>query len=914
MISAESFEAGFASSLTPDIEITSIPAASWLPQVIGDWLPAAVDRQSADRPVAGRLAEALTDYELLCPSFELLPMLPVLLRLRELASASWRLLLIAHSPALYGLEWLAISPLLRAGDVVVAPTASAADIIELLCPAISRYVHVIPHPVPRLAMADRSQRAPTRLVSLTRIHPAKLLHRQLDALQVLHRAGHRELQLTIAGPLQDPAGRLLPYARTLMARAYRYRLDEHVYFPGAIVGSAAKAELLAGSDLLLNLSLTVEESFGKSIVEGQWTGLAAVVSDWNGLPETMGGAGAAIPLTDRGSQLDLSPEAAADAIQRLLDPPPDLAMIQDRATRSAPERVRARYLQALRAGPRDAGPSSARPGLLARTAPLTALSPAGLDRIINDDWPRRLAELTGTAPVGNSERELLAGIVFHGIRRPLELFMSGLQREPVEVGQVTAAPPVDNLRAALALGAAGRATASSLTACLGQLADANRRPEFTAAAGILPTLVEAVPAAIIIDLEATRLASSAGAALDRSLELGGLDTPYSAHRLLQLVMLARLAGRPAEALPLVQSWLADYPDEPSSPAVAAEGARLAITAGLVTAGSVTAGSVTAGSVTAGSVTAGSVTAGLVAAGSVAAGSVTAGSVASGGSASAVVVAPAVRQLITERAGQLLRIEPLGPRGRSVLVEAEQARLVVQPIDAQHDEQCYQDFFGQLAEHDSALSPALLAAVRDGDDLFAIFHYLPATAEPPVADDVLALLGRLRSGPLPPGERLERRWLDRLDTQLGAAAAGSAAQRYGERVAGLAGQLLVRLADSPPPGDPVLTHGDLSRPNLIGSGAHATLIDWEEFGPAAPGFDAGWLLALVRIGADGLDRQPAQWRTAFAKLDIPDQNVSWFERLGLLRLLVRSGELGLAEDSRRQVVDRIGQAIETAIGD
>ena len=33
-----------------------------------------------------------------------------------------------------------------------------------------------------------------------------------------------------------------------------------------------------------------------------------------------------------------------------------------------------------------------------------------------------------------------------------------------------------------------------------------------------------------------------------------------------------------------------------------------------------------------------------------------------------------------------------------------------------------------------------------------------------------------------------------------------------------------------------------------------LVDWEEVGSAAPGFDAGWLLAHARVGATGRSHQ------------------------------------------------------------
>ena len=140
--------------------------------------------------------------DFLCPDHHGLAFVPRLLALRNRGELPLRLLLIAHSPGAFLFEWVLVRPLLRPGDRIIAPSVSARDMIEWLCPELSPWVRVVPHPM-RPLPEPGGPRAPAHLLSLGRLVPSKLVHRVLEALRILHDRGRTELRLVLAGPHQD---------------------------------------------------------------------------------------------------------------------------------------------------------------------------------------------------------------------------------------------------------------------------------------------------------------------------------------------------------------------------------------------------------------------------------------------------------------------------------------------------------------------------------------------------------------------------------------------------------------------------------------------------------------------------------------------------------------------------------------
>jgi aminoglycoside phosphotransferase (APT) family kinase protein len=121
----------------------------------------------------------------------------------------------------------------------------------------------------------------------------------------------------------------------------------------------------------------------------------------------------------------------------------------------------------------------------------------------------------------------------------------------------------------------------------------------------------------------------------------------------------------------------------------------------------------------------------------------------------------------------------------------------------------------------------------------------------------------------------------------------------------AAALLAALYTNIPEDAPTLAHGDLQPSNVLMRLGSPLLVDWEEIGAAAPGFDAGWLLALARTGAINWDRDDI-WADLVAA-GFEERNLRWFEALGVLRLLFRARTIRLDPQLRDLVVAQVRRA-------
>jgi hypothetical protein len=187
--------------------------ARWLDSIFGDGTI-----RPDGKAVQEALRSATEDFDFLCPNYIGIPLTPLLLYLRNRSGAATRLLLIAHAPGAYVLELALLRPLLRSGDVIIAPTNSARDIIEFLSPELAAYTRVVPHPMRPLPCL-RVIRRP-HLVSLTRMHASKLVHRQIEAMALLWTeaircetgtnasSGRRMQRLSAVPAYEDPRLRL----------------------------------------------------------------------------------------------------------------------------------------------------------------------------------------------------------------------------------------------------------------------------------------------------------------------------------------------------------------------------------------------------------------------------------------------------------------------------------------------------------------------------------------------------------------------------------------------------------------------------------------------------------------------------------------------------------------------------------
>lgn len=551
---------------------------------------------------AQRLAVAVADADFVAPSFDGTLLTPLFVALRNEARLRARLLLVAHSPAVCPLEWALLGPLLADGDLLVAPSHQARAVVMALNPALAKHIVVVPHPLAPLDTggntAPSADTTAARVVSLGRIHPAKLLHRQIDALDEVRRRGLTPPLMEIAGAAEDDASRA--YLRSLEQRVERLALRDRVRFVGVLRGHSAKRAFLENARALVNLSVTIEESFGKAPLEALGLGIPVIATRWNGLPETVGAGGVLVPVEHRrqGAAADVAPAEVAAALIEVLTAPPDGASCRAAAARCAPGVSVPRYLAALESAQArtrlDDFPSARRPtdpaapewGLLARTAPLDTLSwgEAFAAYLACCDDMRHEWHRPGQAPEPTLPEARLRGLLLSGLRWPIERLMataSDVQDAPA--GRLPCASDGSPRRYVERLAQASQGTGwpSTRLACLSELGALGEAHALGAGIARLEAegcdaqglhVIKAEAAVAVQDFDSALRAASDG--LDAH-----DDGEIAAFRLRQLARLARRAQVPERALAPLRAWLTHFPDMPDSGGVWLEYAFSALRAG-----------------------------------------------------------------------------------------------------------------------------------------------------------------------------------------------------------------------------------------------------------------------------------------------------------------------------------------------
>ncbi len=577
LISARVFDDSFASSLSPELSIKQVDLAEWLDSIFGQQ-----ELQPDDRTVREAFKAVTRDFDFLCPNYRGIPVLPLLLYVRNHSRSPIRLLLIAHAPGAYALEWALLLPLLRTGDLIIAPTLSAYHVVNFLCPELAPYTRIVPHPVHPLPDIRSNRRL--HIVSLTRMHPSKLLHRQVEAMALLTGRGVRRISMRIAGPVSESSrGDMSPYARSLAAKIERLHLKDAVELVGQIDGEQHKAKFLYEARLLVNLSVTIEESFGKAIVEALGCGVPILATRWNGLPETVGSAGACVPVTATALGVDVSAEQIADAIQRLIEAPSMDETCQREAARFHPQRVRRLYRYELEAAMEDANtlgnrhdgrpafgqPGAPASGLLSATAPLNLFSWNELFKFHLQDAARLRAALASVPHLDPCEADELRSLLILGTRAPMERLMAGLKIGTLghPVGQARD-PGIDDTDFFSKVGTAAmsRATRSSRMVCLELMAVTGRSEQLQL--GLQTMRADGVRSWGMrhLEIEALRQQGEYQRAFQMIIELDepALWGELAADRLRQLAVVCREWNLPGFALPWLREWLERFPDSPDS--------------------------------------------------------------------------------------------------------------------------------------------------------------------------------------------------------------------------------------------------------------------------------------------------------------------------------------------------------------
>ncbi len=576
LVSAQVFDELFGRDLHPHVDVQTVDLDTWLDGALGP-----SDAEASSSVEALRASTVGVDF--LCPDHHGLAFVPRLLTTRNHGGLAVRVLIIAHSPGAFLFEWALMRPLLRPGDRIIAPSTSAADMIEWVCPELSPWVRVVPHPMRPLPDPGRS-RAPTHLSCLGRLVPSKLVHRVLEALRILHDRGRSDLRLVLAGPDTEPGEPVRSsYVRGLEHMVERLGLAEHVRFPGVVTQAEAKAALLFDSHMLINLSVSAEESFGKSIVEAQGLGVPVLTTRWNGLTETLGDGGRALAVRSRRFGMDVDAVDIADGIAGLLHDPPTPETCRASASRFHPDSIGPRYRELLEQALHERGeavpcssvaadePAAPNHGLLADNALLHVYSWHELMQLQGEELDALRHRWSPPDRGTLSRSAQVRSCVFLGARRAIEHALAGLPTESLceRTGTDRVRPETDEFEARLATAAAGTGTRSARVVCLNVLASLGRTHELQIGLEHLRTEGLRSPGTDFLETEALLLSQQPCRAVPRMLED---DDPESwsdqaAHRLIQLGRAAVAARASRRAWPVLVRWTDQYPDAPGAGSV-----------------------------------------------------------------------------------------------------------------------------------------------------------------------------------------------------------------------------------------------------------------------------------------------------------------------------------------------------------
>jgi hypothetical protein len=526
---------------------------------------------------ADQFARATADYDVICPDYEHLATTPMLMALRNVAQSDVSFCFIAHSPAVYALDFALLSRLITPRDAIVAPTPFARDVIAHLNVDLAGHVEIIAHPLPR-DLLTALERAPnhdgdsTTLLTLSRITPTKLVHRQIDALAMLTDRGRADIDLCIAGPTNNPkTGRPTPYASALRAQARRLGISSRVTLAGDVQHDE-KAALLRSCAGVVNLSVTLEESYGKTVAEARCAGVPVVVTRWDGLPDVAGPDAFLVDVRpdQRTGDLDIDPAELADAMAAATDSRRAdrehtacaRAAVDPRAAGTAYRRLMDQHRRREPAFPDTSAdledptvPAAPSAGLLASTAPVPLLSWGQLFSMYVTDLPAHVPSLAdfGSTPGSRGIRSLLN----RACASPLE---SRYRHDPWAPEHSLDNASTDTL------GLPG--DLSDLTAHALDIAAATTASQFTC---IMATDKSQLPSDLELvrrhfddsGLRAIAVAAHTEAYDEALTRCVGLLDELNASSYLVLKPLARISlhlNRPNDAVALVRGWVESHPD------------------------------------------------------------------------------------------------------------------------------------------------------------------------------------------------------------------------------------------------------------------------------------------------------------------------------------------------------------------
>ncbi len=259
-------------------------------------------------------------YDFFCPGFGAFEIIPVFLMLRNRLNLNIKLLFISHAPGGHIFQFIFMEKLMKSGDLIIAPTKNAAKIISTLSPYLGNFTKIINHPIElNFTNLEFNEKINEKyFVSFTRIHPDKLLHKAIDAIYLLKKSG-KNIKYFIAGNIYNEKGEKSLYTRILIEKIKSLKLENDIFLMGEIKDLKKKFFYLKNAVALINLSISVEESFGKSITESICSGTPVIATKWNGFKESCGKCGILIPVSVKNEIIDVDVLKIAEAMEYMLN-------------------------------------------------------------------------------------------------------------------------------------------------------------------------------------------------------------------------------------------------------------------------------------------------------------------------------------------------------------------------------------------------------------------------------------------------------------------------------------------------------------------------------------------------------------------------------------------------------------------
>ncbi|MFD2671160.1 glycosyltransferase [Marinicrinis sediminis] len=253
-------------------------------ETLNEQLPASLDQ------VATELTELCDKYEIQMLYVNTPTLIPYLMMARDRAKLDLGILFIAHCVgSTYWMKlWMSVAPWITPKDVLLVSTASCKRALTHISPVYEQ-AELIPLGIhlQEMEAGDRQTRPRSfQMLSIGRIEDVKNLHVLLRCFSSI-REQVEQVRLVIAGEFTgDDENQVASYKQELDELITQHQLQAHVQFTGAVVGEE-KDRLFRESDMLINLSTDVGETFGYNLIEAKTWGLPVVCTAWNGFMEVV---------------------------------------------------------------------------------------------------------------------------------------------------------------------------------------------------------------------------------------------------------------------------------------------------------------------------------------------------------------------------------------------------------------------------------------------------------------------------------------------------------------------------------------------------------------------------------------------------------------------------------------------------